>query len=84
MISSTRMSPEAGGGAASKPDADGPPSVASNPVRQALRGTDLKRFNRSVRRDARGAIHVTRVTEDRVELSHLGPRTPASRPSRRA
>jgi hypothetical protein len=32
----------------------------------------LRKGDKIVRRDARGAIHVTRVTEDRVELTDLG------------
>jgi hypothetical protein len=31
----------------------------------------LRRGDRVVRRDARGAIHVTRVTEERVEITDL-------------
>ena len=44
----------------------------------------LRKGDKIVRRDARGAIHVTRVTEDRVELAHLGRiRAPAPRSPRR-
>ena len=32
----------------------------------------LRKGDKIVRRDSRGAIHVTRVTEDRVELTDLG------------
>ena len=40
----------------------------------------LRKGDKIVRRDARGAIHVTRVTEDRVELTDLGRvRAPAPR-----
>ncbi|HEX9822463.1 MAG TPA: hypothetical protein VGD07_22925 [Methylomirabilota bacterium] len=31
----------------------------------------LRKGDRVVRRDARGAIHVTRVTEDRVEVTDV-------------
>lgn len=44
----------------------------------------LRKGDKIVRRDARGAIHVTRVTEDRVELADLGRiRPPAPRSPRR-
>lgn len=43
----------------------------------------LRKGDKIVRRDARGTIHVTCVTEDRVELADLGPRTPAPRSPRR-
>lgn len=44
----------------------------------------LRKGDKIVRRDARGAIHVTRVTEDRVELADLGRmRPPAGRQPRR-
>jgi hypothetical protein len=32
----------------------------------------LRKGDKVVRRDARGAIHITRVTEERVELADLG------------
>jgi hypothetical protein len=43
----------------------------------------LRKGDKIVRRDTRGVIHVTRVTEDCIELADLGPRTPATRAPRR-
>ena len=43
----------------------------------------LRKGDKVVRRDARGTIHITRVTEERVELTDLGPMDP-SPPRRRA
>jgi hypothetical protein len=44
----------------------------------------LRKGDKIVRRDARGAIHITRVTEDRVELADLGRmRAPGTRSPRR-
>jgi len=44
----------------------------------------LRRGDKIVRRDARGTIHVTRITEDRVELTDLGaaPIVPPGAPRR--
>ena len=33
----------------------------------------LRKGDKVGRRDARGAIHITRVTEERVDLTDLGP-----------
>lgn len=44
----------------------------------------LRKGDKIVRRDTRGAIHVTQVTEDRVELADLGcMRCPVARQPRR-
>jgi hypothetical protein len=43
----------------------------------------LRRGDKIVRRDARGAIRVTRITEERVQLTDLATPSPESRPSRR-
>jgi len=44
----------------------------------------LRKGDKVVRRDARGAIHITRVTEERVELTDLGRMDAAPpRPPRR-
>jgi hypothetical protein len=44
----------------------------------------LRKGDKVVRRDARGAIHITRVTEERVELNDLGrPSAPPPRGPRR-
>ena len=42
----------------------------------------LRKGDKIVRRDARGAIQVTRVTEDRVELADLGRIRPPRSPRR--
>ena len=45
----------------------------------------LRKGDKVVRRDARGAIHIMEVTEERVELTDLDrPSGPVSRASRRA
>ena len=45
----------------------------------------LRKGDKVVRRDARGAIHITRVTEERVELTDLDrPSGATTRASRRA
>jgi hypothetical protein len=41
----------------------------------------LRKGDKIVRRDARGAIHVTRVTEEHVDLRHVHAARPA-RPAR--
>lgn len=42
----------------------------------------LRKGDKIVRRDARGAIHVRRVTEACVELADIGGPRPVSRPRR--
>jgi hypothetical protein len=42
----------------------------------------LRKGDKIVRRDARGAIHVRRVTEECVELADIGSPPPASKPRR--
>jgi len=42
----------------------------------------LRKGDKIVRRDARGAIHVRRVTEECVELADIGGPPPASKPRR--
>jgi hypothetical protein len=42
----------------------------------------LRKGDKIVRRDARGAIHVRRVTEECVELAHIGNPPPVSKPRR--
>jgi hypothetical protein len=44
----------------------------------------LRRGDRIVQRDARGAIQVTLITEDTVRLTDLGAPPPSPRPRRRA
>ena len=59
-------------------------TVAADPVAPEF-GVQLtlRKGDKVVRRDARGAIHITRVTEERVKLTDLGRMDAPPRRARR-